>query len=218
MGAKGRLAVFFATISIIFYIGSMISPWWYIAVRNTNENEVSYCWIDGTCRSFKHVYKDNHSAQVIFDATMAIMIGASVPFLLFLHILFWRRSGRFETYSSSRFGLLLSGVAAFLTILGGILTFALGFVNNGNYGELFGNEESDNLYEIVEWGPSWGWFFAIITCVMLLPTFAVGSAMAKRRYRGGIESKSLVNENILERKSIFQDRTKGVTAVYTAPE
>src|SRR5687768_2084415 len=48
-------------------------------------DENGNCWFDGTCRHGGGVHKSNFRAQQIYDATLILLILSLVPFMFFLH-------------------------------------------------------------------------------------------------------------------------------------
>jgi len=232
MGAKTNLVMIFALITTILFVLSLTTPWWYTQFESASSNRFtrSLCWIDGTCRDGKWVYKDNGETQCVFDATLILMVVSLIPFLTFVHALLWRRSGRFDYYLSSRTLIIVSGVVTFALWLSAILVFAIQLVNRSDYDSLFGSEElSPSVsypYKLEEWGATWGWFFAIASAIMLIPTIVLGATIsfAQRKVYATLlgEEQAILGVAHIQKPShhgrYTEDKSKSVSAHWVAPE
>jgi len=207
MSARTKLTIFFLVLTTLFFVVAMASPWWFRVVEGYPVGFLtsrSVCFIDGTCRSGSWVYKDNGGAQVIFDATLALMILALVPYLTFVHAALWKINKRVLSPSrrTGRPLLIVSGLLTMLLVLSAVLTFAVGIVNKTDSGELFGEIELPYPYTTVEWGATWGWFMAIIVCVFMIPLLALSVSL---------------KDHVGERTRLLSDNKK-VVAQYVAEE
>jgi len=235
MGTKNKLAITFASITTILYALSMATPWWYTVLEYSEPdtpNSHSNCWIDGTCRTKSWVYKDNGSAQCVFDTTLILMLVSMIPFISFWHGLLWRRSGRFGASLLSSVGFILfTGFATVGLYLSAVLVFAIKIVNKTNYDEFYGTQSLVYPFKIVEWGPSFGWFFAIVACVMLLPAVMLAVTITSETtgytlLTNDTESASLLPPSGSSpsssfgfgRKKYSEDRSKKAVAQYVAKE
>jgi len=200
---------------------SFASPWWR-ARENQNplyhvdsdstksihpsnrDREYIYCFIDGTCKNIFpkdgnwNTFKNNGGAQIIYDLTLVLMLASLIPFLVYLHLFFCRRSkphSELERDPKLRISMVVSGILTFSLILFSILVFSIGLPMKGKYDDLFGHDNSDssnNLYNkwtIVTHEPFLGWFFAIVTLALLIPSIILSSVTKIRQDSAQISSR-----------------------------
>jgi len=203
MGRGKALAIILNVFVALTLALSLASPWWRVRrdsnilehlssisekhVPTQEKHEYLYCFVDGTCRTLflsqeeSAVMKDNKEAQIVYDFTLALMLGSLLPFLLYLHFFFFKYS-RSDDHHRALIG--TSGTLTFVLVLLAVLTFSIGLPKKGHFDDLFGR--ADNVETIsdrwteVEHEPFLGWFFAIVTLALLIPSTLV-STVPKRR-------------------------------------
>jgi len=189
MGFKTKITFFFATLATVFLIVAMCTPWWYTKSEPRTEfgqlisggAKVTVCFIDGTCRQPDKTFKDNGDAQVIYDLTMTFMILSWVPFLIFLHVIMFRWSDRYEHFTSKRW-LIGTGILTFILILMAILLFGTQVYDRYGYDTLYGSRDSDlPIKRKLSWGAHVGWYFAMASLLFLLPAMVTGSRMKNKK-------------------------------------
>jgi len=166
-------------IATLTYVASMCVPWWYTRLDPSDE-EMTNCFIDGTCRRGGKAFKDNGDAQAIYDWTLSLMIIAWLPYLTFVHLLLFRRSGRYEI--KNRNWLAFSGILTFLIILVAVIMFGTNIYYKYGYHSLYGHSEV--IYperRTLYFGAHVGWYLAILTEVLLLPAISMGTFMKAKK-------------------------------------
>jgi len=164
MGIKSKLALTFTTLSTISFLLAMITPWWYQQPLGQNK---ALCFIDGTCRNGSSVFKNNGNGQQVFDATMILMILAWIPFMAFFHLMLLRRRHA-QGFTGRTSAILFTHLISWLIILTAVVTFPVGLVATLNLGKLYG-EANEFFPQSFSWGAHVGWYFAILTLVLLVP-------------------------------------------------
>jgi len=203
MGAGKALAVILNVFVALTLAFSLASPWWRVR-RDSNvleklsstleklepaqqKHDYLYCFVDGTCRTLfpsegeSAVMKDNKEAQIVYDVTLIFMLTSLVPFLLYLHLFFFKYS-RSDLHTSALVG--TTGTLTFVLILFAVLAFSIGLPKKGHFDDLFGRSNNGdtikNRWTEVEHEPFLGWFFAIVTLALLIPSTIISTVPKKR--------------------------------------
>jgi len=202
MGTGKAVAVILNVFVTLTLALSLASPWWRVRrdsnilqeLSSTSEklklvqqkHEFLYCFVDGTCRTFPSqgesvVMKDNKDAQIVYDVTLIFMLASLLPFILYLHFFFFKYS-RSDDHNRALIG--TTGTLAFVLVLLAVLAFSIGLPKKGHFDDLFGRADNAetiyNRWTEVEHEPFLGWFFAVVTLALLIPSTLV-STVPKRR-------------------------------------
>ena len=132
----------FVAVTLAF---SLASPWWRVR-RDSNilqdlsgtserlaasqeKHEYLFCFVDGTCRTLfasqgeSVVRKDNGETQMVYDATLIFMLSSLLPFILYLHLFFFKYT---RSEVQTRAFIAVTGFLSFILILLAVLAFSIG--------------------------------------------------------------------------------------------
>jgi len=205
MGFKTKITFLFATLATLSLAAAMCSPWWFTKTEPETDLErelgtgskLSLFFIDGTCRNSDGASKNNGDAQVIYDLTMTLMILAWLPLLMFVHVILFRWSDKYENFTSKKW-IVGTGIFTFILVLLAVLLFGTQVWDRYGYYNLYGSK--DTLLPMrrkTTWGAHVGWYFAMISILLLLPAIITGCLMKNKR--GGAEREVLITS---ERRNV----------------
>jgi len=184
MASKSKMALVFSILATLAFIAAMCTPWWYQkSVDPVSESgDFVLCFIDGTCRTDGFVYKNNGTAQKIFDITMSLMIIAWVPFLLLLHFIFFRRNNRYPEVTADKNIIAVSGILTVLVILAALIVFGTRIAPEYGLPSFYGSREILFPARIQNrWGAYSAFWFALLTVIFIFPAMGFGITMKPKR-------------------------------------
>lgn len=146
----------------------------------SQSNQVTNCFIDGTCRSEGLIFKDNGDAQAIYDLTLILMLLGFACFLVFAHMAMIIRSKRYAPFYGRYWLTLASGTLTVLLVTAALCLFGIGVPDKLNLGKLFGKKMMHGSH--FAWGANVGWFMAILAMAVLIP--AIGYLSTKKERYG----------------------------------
>jgi amino acid transporter len=192
---RGKLALIFSLIALGLLIAGLAVPWFFYKNAATGGDRRGNCWFDGTCRENNGVHKNNGDAQKIYDAVLVILIVSLLPFLIFLHYVFFMKS-KHHHYKKSRLIAVPCGILTWLLILAAVILFAvaipllytfrtIGGTSDDRLGSPYGDRhESDRE---LSWGLNAGWFLTLFSLLPLLLGIIFAAIMKNHKHKVKVE-------------------------------
>jgi len=232
MGMTSKLAKVMAVLATLFFILAWITPWWFFKFDGRKDKRTN-CFIDGTCRNggVDESFKRNGDAQNIYDAVVVLMALAFVPFLVWLHYLFFQQTSRYHFLSARRLITLIAGALAFLLILAAVITFAAGIDHEYKLpnDEFYGEHKylhprpadapgGDGIHRYqYEWGANAGWYFALFSLIPLLGAIILAAMIKPKPRKNVVVSEKTTTTTTTTAPTAYTTTTTAVPDQYAAP-
>src|SRR5690554_4843257 len=139
MGIASALANMAGFLALLTYAAAMAAPWWHTSLQGL-ESENTNCFFDGSCINGNRIFKNNGNSQWIYTSVIVFLSVGWVPFLIFLHLLWFRSSKHHYSFPGRRSLMILSALLTMALLTAALITFAVGIVEENNLDGLYGEE------------------------------------------------------------------------------